>query len=178
MSRIESVRHESGRHVRLIAVCSLLSSCTWMQDKMTEPKAERPTSRGEGHLSRESGDPALGPDERLLLAEYNDVQAAKVALEGHQAELTAKIEGLQAELAQTQEVRDKERTARAAAETELNRLRGQLQDRDAKILALHIEKAKQMQELLSLRIEAAERQSGGAAPVTGEGHATPTRGGQ
>jgi hypothetical protein len=176
MNRNENVKRESGRHVRLIAVCSLLSSCTWMQDKMTEPKAERPTPRGEGHLSRESGDPALGPDERLLLAEYNDVQAAKVALEDRQAELTAKIEGLQAELTQTQEARDKERTARAAAEAELGRLRSLVQDRDAKILALHIEKTKQTQELLSLRIEAAERQNGGAAP--GESHATPVRGGQ
>lgn len=169
-------RARRASRIALLLPSTLLCACSWLQDKMTEPAAEKPTARSEGHLNRKPGDDELGPDERMLLADYTDANAARLALETKLAELQQKLDATRAELTQTQDVRDRERTGRAAADAELARLRNLLQDREAKILALHIEKAKQTQELLSLRIEAAERQGGEAAHGS-ETPANPARGG-
>ena len=66
---------------------------------------------------------------------------------------------MQSKLRETEEVRDRERTGRAGSEAELARLRTTLQDRETKILNLHLEKAKLTQDLLLLKIEAAEHKA-------------------
>jgi chromosome segregation ATPase len=151
-----------------------------LHEAATKPKAEPPVAKQDGYLAQKPDASELGPDERLLLAEYSDTHAAKLALETQLAETRATIDSLQAKLAQTEEVRDRERTARASAEAELSRLRSTLQDRETKILSLHIEKAKLTQDLLLLRIDAAERQADAASRATAELHgpALPPPGGQ
>ena len=152
--------------VGLVVLCS--TSCSFLHDTVTKPAAERPVGKESGYLAHSPDPSALGPDERLLLAEYSDTKAAKLALETQLAEARATIDSLQAQVRQTEEVRDKERTGRAASEAELSRLRITLQDRETKILSLHIEKAKLTQDLLLLRIEAAERQAEAAGHATAD----------
>jgi len=93
------------------------SGCSLLHEAATRPAPEPPVRREEGVLSRGNPD-ELGPDERLLLAEYTDTQAAKVAMEAQLAEARATIDGLQAQIRQLEEARDRERTGRAAAEAD------------------------------------------------------------
>ncbi len=166
--------------VALLCVALCNAGCSLLNDAVTKPAAEKPVGKGDGYLAQPSDPSALGPDERLLLAEYSDTQAAKLALETQLAAARATIDGMQAQLRQTEEVRDKERTGRAGSEAELTRLRSLLQDRETKILSLHIEKAKLTQDVLLLRIEATERRADTAAHASAdlEGVATPLGGGR
>jgi len=163
--------------VRLAATLSLLalSGCSFLHDLATKPPAETPVRRDDGYLAKPADGSEVGPDERLLLAEFSDTQAAKLALETQLAEARATIDSLQAQLRATEEARDRERTGRAAAEAETGRLRTTLQDRETKILNLHLEKAKVTQDLLLLKIENAERQADVASQAAQalDGSATP-----
>lgn len=158
----------------------LFSGCTLMRNLVTQPAPEPPVSKAEGYLAKDKDPNELGPDERLLLAEFSDTQAAKLALETQLAEARATIDALQSQLHTTEEVRDRERTGRAAAEAELTRLRTTLQDRETKILTLHLEKAKVTQDLLLLKIEAAESRAdvASAAARSLDPSAGPPPGGQ
>src|SRR5690606_28252320 len=78
------------------------SGCSLLHEAATRPAPEPPVRREEGVLSRGNPD-ELGPDERLLLAEYTDTQAAKVAMEAQLAEARATIDGLQAQIRQLEE---------------------------------------------------------------------------
>lgn len=155
---------------RVAVTCTLLGAagCSMLQDAVTKPAPEPPVGKREGYLAQAPGAGDLGPDERLLLAEYSDTHAAKLALETQLAEARATIDSLRAQLTQTEEVRDRERTGRAAGEAELTRLRALLQDRETKILSLHIEKSKLTQDVLLARIEAAERQAEAASQAASE----------
>src|SRR5690606_8526000 len=79
------------------ALLAYASACSLLPVAATRPAPEPPVRREEGVLSRGNPD-ELGPDERLLLAEYTDTQAAKVAMEAQLAEARATIDGLQAQI--------------------------------------------------------------------------------
>ncbi|MEZ5967262.1 MAG: hypothetical protein R3F56_25725 [Planctomycetota bacterium] len=164
----------------LIAAALGSTSCAFLRDLATRPPAETPVAEQHGYLAKdkEAVDDELGPDERLLLAEFSDTRAAKLALETKLAEAQATIDSLKSNLRATEEARDRERTAHAAAEAELTRLRTTLQDRETKILTLHLEKAKLTQDVLSLKIEAAEHHTdvAGEAARTLDAHAGPLGG--
>jgi hypothetical protein len=158
----------TAARVWLCAPLLAAAGCSLLHEAVTKPPPEPPVGSRESYLSQAPDAAALGPDERLLLAEYSDTQAAKVALETQLAEARATTDSLGAQLRSTEEARDKERSARAAAEAELARVRAILQDRETKILSLHIERSKLMQDLLLARIDAAEREAAATERASAE----------
>lgn len=142
-----------------LAALLVLPGCGVLTGWMTSPAAEPPVARDDGYLARDGVDDGLdlGPDQRLLLAEFSDSQAMRKKLETKVSELEATIADLRQQLGATVNERDREHGARVSAETEQERLRGQLRDRDAKLLALHLEKTRLTQDILLLKIDAAER---------------------
>jgi hypothetical protein len=137
-----------------------LCGCGWVRESLTRPEPEPAVDASHGYLAKGGvqAELDLGPDQKLLLAEFSNVQTAKINLETRLAELEGDNESLRAQLKQAEAARAAEQGQRTTAEAELQRLRGLIRERDAKVLGLSIEKAKQQQELLLFRISALEKQ--------------------
>lgn len=120
---------------------------------------EDPVAAEESYL--ETGGPRsevkLGRDQKLLLEDFVALRAEKARLEKRISELETSVENLRASLEHAERERDEAHRQHAADAAELERLRQLLHDREARILTLALERAKQDQEVLKLKIAGMER---------------------
>ena len=143
-------------------LCALLvlPSCSFLKEHLTKPSSETPPQKEQQYLSKGSvaNELDLGPDQKFLLDEFTQVKQQKIVLETQVSELRATNEGLRASLKQAEEERDKMRRMGAGSEAESERLKKTLHEREAKILAISMEKARLQKELLAMKIAALEKQ--------------------
>lgn len=145
--------------VALLALAPL-PSCAFLKEQLTKPGAETPPPKEQQYLSKGSvaNELDLGPDQKFLLDEFTQVKQQKIALETQVAEMRTTNEGLRASLKQAEEERDKMRRIGAGSEAETERLKKLVHEREAKILALSMEKARLQKEVLATKIASLEKQ--------------------
>lgn len=149
-------------HTALLLVASLsaLAGCSALGvGGPAQPAPEAPVAANQQYLSKGGANTALdlGPDQKSLLSEYSALQELKLKAELRAKELEGQNEQLRAQLRNAESERDSQRNQSAGAEAELVRLRKQLHERDAKILALTLEKTVATHNALLLRIAALEQ---------------------
>ena len=95
-----------------------------------------------------------GPGQNLLLSEHQAVKNENAQLKKDKEELYAENQNLQNMLKQEKESRSEELAERVQVDAEVERLRQQLREREAKVLGLQIAKAKLEQDRLRHQITA------------------------
>ncbi len=98
----------------------------------------------------------LGPGTVSLLADLQKEKETRLKLAAELKKAKSKIAELEATLARLEHERDSEHAARVSAETRAAESARKVRDREARILNLSIEKARLEQEVLLLKIAAAE----------------------
>lgn len=140
----------------LSAFALLLPSCETATNMMFEPAADDPLDGFEGRLSQAGIHTEMdwGPGQNLLLSEHQAVKNENAQLKKDKEELYAENQNLQNMLKQEKESRSEELAERVQVDAEVERLRQQLREREAKVLGLQIAKAKLEQDRLRHQITA------------------------
>lgn len=167
-------RERAGRTVLILSALAL-ASCSSLIEAMRQPAAEKPVGREESYLSQgpASDQLDLAPDEKLLIAELSDQQTARKQLEDDLASARQTIAELEGKVRESTAALQAEQARHGATEAEAERLRGLVHEREARILGLHLEKARLTQDVLLLKIDAAERQLRGLSQTPVEADAMP-----
>jgi len=161
-----------------VAALFTFAGCQAAADLLLEPAPTDPYDGFEGTypelgVSTESD---LGPKEKRLLDVHTELLREKLRIEEANRELRAKNQDLQHQLDAMTKNYETERGERAVHESNLQRVRQDLQEREAMILALRIEKAKAEQQALLLEIDLAEASLRTANPRGAEATAMPPAG--
>ncbi len=145
--------------IAILLVSTLLSSCGMVAEFFSSPAKERPVDAAANYLrGGPNTEVELGADEQAMLESYSSLTKLRTQLETKIQELESHS-GIQAtRLARAEEARDQEQHLRLGAEQEVARLAKQVGDLQAKVLSMNVERARQEQELLRLRIQSLNSQ--------------------
>lgn len=128
----------------LVLPLAFLVSCETATNLVFEPEPTDPLDGYEGSLAQAgiNTDMDWGPKQSLLLSKYKTLLETHAQLKKDHEETLAINQNLQSQLHGEQSSLATEKSLRAQAEAETERLQKRNRDHEAKILSLSIEKAK------------------------------------
>ena len=131
-----------------------LPSCSAVKRALFSADPEPVVKAHEGYhqTSTESNQLDLGPDQKSLLEAFTGLKQDNIELRSRIEHLDAENGQLRARLDSTDKNLKAEQRRRAVALADMDRLKKDLQRRDAEFLSLSIEKARRDKEYYSLRV--------------------------
>ena len=149
--------------VRVASLVTLLAlaSCNLLGSNKTEPIK---TPDDPSYL--EGGSPTrldVSPGQETVLAALRNATAEMEALKTKYEQVQQELTDTQLRLSNVEQERDKERTARLAAEAQQLEANKRLRDREARLLDLSLKHAKTERELIEIKIKALEASIGASS---------------
>jgi len=163
--------------VTVVCALSLLTSCSLFAPA---PAGDDPAAGKDTPSYLDAGPTTkvdVSPGQTNLLQHLKQEKELTRELRAQVEKLTSNASSIRVRLSNTEAERDRERAGRIAAEALHKEAVAKLRDRESRILNAALERAKLQQELLMLKIAAAEQKLGvsSGASATQTGPATPGR---